>query len=65
MKQERIFKKKYVVLLFKTIFLGNNHTTFISNASGIEGVIENAKIELIFRYASDLELLFSPYINEL
>jgi hypothetical protein len=53
-------RNEYVVLLFKTIFLGNNQINLIWNALGIEGVIENAKIELIFRHASDLELIFSP-----
>ena len=108
----------YVVLLFKTIFIGNNQITLIWNALGIERVIENAKgpsindvgnwkgegvknwsklpmdstknlltwgreggkksgkkcwrrlwmvpkIELIFRHASDLELIFPPCTNEL
>ena len=54
-------RNEYVVLLFKTIFLGNNQINLIWNALGIEGVIENAKIELIFRHASDLELIFPPY----
>ena len=58
-------RNEYVVLLFKIIFWGNNEINLIWNELAIERVIENAKIELIFRHASDLELIFSPCTNEL